>query len=71
MPDPLPRDTQVDKTEPSDEWPSLGQKLKACPAGPIEHHSQVCPNCSERLQGHRCKLVCPRCGYYLSCSDYY
>jgi len=37
----------------------------------VEHHSQVCPTCSHRLTGHHCKLVCTRCGYYLSCADYY
>lgn len=36
-----------------------------------EHHSVYCPNCSHRLTGHRCKLLCQRCGYYLSCADYY
>jgi hypothetical protein len=44
----------------------------ACaPAKPIDHHCQVCPTCSHRLSGHRCKLVCTQCGYYLSCADYY
>jgi hypothetical protein len=38
---------------------------------PIEHHCQVCPTCSHRLTGHRCKLVCTQCGYYLSCADHY
>jgi ribosomal protein S27AE len=36
-----------------------------------EHHSVYCPNCSDRLTGHKCKLICQRCGYYLSCADYY
>jgi hypothetical protein len=30
-----------------------------------------CPVCSMRLEQHKCKLVCSRCGYYMSCADYY
>jgi hypothetical protein len=40
-------------------------------APPAGHHSNICPNCGERLTGHRCKLVCGACGYYMSCADYY
>jgi len=32
---------------------------------------EFCPNCSAKLIGQSCKLKCPRCGYFLSCSDYY
>jgi hypothetical protein len=37
----------------------------------VGHHSVYCPNCSSLLEGHRCKLICRGCGYYLSCSDFY
>lgn len=32
---------------------------------------RTCPNCSASLIESRCKLLCPRCHYYMSCSDYY
>jgi hypothetical protein len=30
-----------------------------------------CPVCSMRLTEMKCKLICPQCGYYMSCADYY
>jgi hypothetical protein len=36
-----------------------------------EDASRYCPICSQRLESQRCKLVCNRCGYYMSCADYY
>lgn len=30
-----------------------------------------CPNCSQRLEELKCKLLCRDCGYYMSCADYY
>ncbi len=30
-----------------------------------------CPVCSTRLTELKCKLVCNKCGYYMSCADYY
>ncbi len=36
-----------------------------------EDAMMYCPVCSTRLQDSRCKLVCKRCGYYMSCADFY
>jgi hypothetical protein len=31
---------------------------------------RTCANCGAEMDERKCKLVC-RCGYFLSCSDYY
>jgi hypothetical protein len=38
-----------------------------------EETIRTCPNCGRFLEERRCKLFCPdpRCGYFLSCADYY
>ena len=33
--------------------------------------SLYCPRCDSRLTEMKCKLICPKCGYYMSCADYY
>jgi hypothetical protein len=30
----------------------------------------TCANCGAAMEERKCKLIC-RCGYFLSCSDYY
>jgi Zn finger protein HypA/HybF involved in hydrogenase expression len=31
---------------------------------------RTCPRCGQRLAERACKLICARCGYCLSCSDF-
>ena len=38
-------------------------------AKPRVDASMFCPNCSTELHAHRCKAICKKCGFYLSCSD--
>jgi len=44
---------------------------EAPPAVPAEEPMLYCPVCSKRLTPRKCKLFCERCGYYMSCADYY
>jgi hypothetical protein len=38
---------------------------------PPDEPMLYCPVCSTRLAEMKCKLVCNKCGYYMSCADYY
>ncbi len=33
------------------------------------HFWQYCVNCGTRLDSRKCKLFCPKCGFYHSCSE--
>lgn len=41
------------------------------PETPSEEPMLYCPVCDQKLTQSRCKLVCERCGYFMSCADYY
>lgn len=36
-----------------------------------EDPSLYCPCCSTRLMELKCKLLCNKCGYFMSCADYH
>lgn len=54
-----------------DDEPERAPRLSA--PSPVEDLIRTCPNCGSRLAERKCKLFCPdpRCGFYLSCADYY
>jgi len=31
---------------------------------------KYCARCGHELHNHKCKLICPQCGYFMSCSDF-
>jgi uncharacterized paraquat-inducible protein A len=53
--------------------PTAPETREASPAtandGPGEHW-RWCPRCSHELHNEKCKLRCPRCHYFMSCSDF-
>jgi hypothetical protein len=56
--------------------PGIGGFASVAQAGSTERGGQdepmqYCPSCSSKLWARSCKLVCPSCGYYMSCSDFY
>jgi hypothetical protein len=58
--------------------PAEGRRLETKPVDAardaerrLGHPERFCPNYSLELSENRCKLSCPRCGFYLSCSDFY
>lgn len=50
-----------------------GQSAKGQAADRAERVMRTCPVCGRELAERKCKLYCPdpRCGYFLSCADFY
>jgi hypothetical protein len=53
---------------------SDSNKINACPIPPDKNisgeHWRFCLQCGHELINEKCKLRCPRCHYFMSCSDF-
>jgi len=50
-----------------------GMETAACPAAAENvsgEHWRFCLQCGHELINEKCKLRCPRCHYFMSCSDF-
>lgn len=36
----------------------------------VQNYWDYCPNCGTHLQNRGCKYRCPKCHYFMSCSDF-
>jgi hypothetical protein len=66
------QDVKQSGPPPRPERANAGSASSPLPSSELrgEDASRYCPVCSQRLESRRCKLICNRCGYYMSCADY-
>jgi len=62
------RPQPLDRIRP--EEPALSAKGAREEALASTNYWDWCPRCSNRLESMKCKYVCRRCGYYMSCADF-
>lgn len=66
----LPDPRQCDLFAAPTQHGPAGEQPPAGPKPPQENYWDFCPNCSARLHNAGCKYRCPRCHYFMSCSDF-
>ncbi|MBZ5568795.1 MAG: hypothetical protein LAN64_13210 [Acidobacteriia bacterium] len=59
---------QIVKDDPDPREPNSESEGERAPTANL---MRTCPTCSAPLEEHHCKLVCGRCGFFLSCSNFY
>lgn len=63
----MPSDDQTSTPAASSNSPTTSAADSA--DGPSEYW-RWCPRCGHELHNEKCKLRCPRCHYFMSCSDF-
>jgi hypothetical protein len=57
-----------------EKFSSTATTTDACPAPSAKsisgEHWRFCLQCGHELINEKCKLRCPRCHYFMSCSDF-
>lgn len=48
----------------------LPELTSECAVEPLNEPWRWCPRCGHELHNEKCKLRCPRCHYFMSCSDF-
>jgi len=56
--------------EPAESEKSPGNTCPLPPADGTGEHWRYCLQCGHELINEKCKLRCPRCHYFMSCSDF-
>ena len=62
---------QPESVQPAEEAGVLDREKQKDVHDELGLASTYCPRCSAHLEARSCKLICPSCGYYMSCSDFY
>jgi len=74
-------DSLLKTNKPLNQFDSKNQQRTETPAAdevcPVSssknisgEHWRFCPQCGHELINEKCKLRCPRCHYFMSCSDF-
>jgi hypothetical protein len=77
----LPQDSSDSGAPPTSRTPISSDAVAGRESGPLAMLDDdqpmdpgtvilTCANCGAAMDERKCKLIC-RCGYFLSCSDYY